>query len=135
MPGKRVLFVCVGNACRSPMAEGYAKYFAKTMKKELHAESRGVDAASHVTQTSVEAMREEGIDISSHVPRQFEDRDIDRFDVIVTMGPEVVFLNPILNEKKVMHWDIPDPVEQGSEVYRGVRDLIKRKTMELVKSL
>ena len=117
------------------MAEGYAKYFAKAMKKELHVESRGVDSASHVTITSVEAMREEGIDISSHVPRQFEDRDIDRFDAIVTMGPEVACINTTLNDKKVVYWDIPDPVGQGSDVYRNVRDLIKRMTMELVKSL
>ena len=132
---KKVLFVCVGNSCRSPMAEGYGRRFAKELGKSITVESKGTASASHVSRGSAEAMREDGIDISFHVPRTFDNADISRYDVIVSMGPEVVEYNQILDDGRVIRWEIPDPVGLGIDAYRRVRDLIKAKVLELIKRL
>lgn len=132
---KKVLFVCVGNSCRSPMAEAYGRRFAKELGKSITVESKGTAAASNVSRGSVEAMREEGIDISAHVPKLFEDDDISRYDVIVTMGSEVVEYNQILDDDRVIKWEISDPVGLGIDAYRKVRDLIRVKVLELIKRL
>lgn len=134
-PVKRILFVCVGNACRSPIAEGYARYFAKSLGKELFIASRGTAPATHVSRSSVESMKEEGIDISDHVPRSFEDDDLGKYDIVITMGPEVAGYNPILRNEKVIDWGVPDPIGQPIDEYRKVRDLIKRKVLALIKGL
>ena len=70
-----ILFICTGNTCRSPMAEGYLN------SKKLYgvtAQSRGIAAdGSPVSENSKTVMAEAGIDISGHVSRQVTDTDID----------------------------------------------------------
>src|SRR4029079_4345648 len=73
----RILFVCTGNACRSPMAEGLARELG------LDAESAGVLAAGLHPRAS-QAMRERGIDITSHVSRAVPDV-AEEYDVVVTL--------------------------------------------------
>ena len=70
----KVIFVCTGNTCRSPLAEGYLKSFAL---KGLEVESRGLAAdGSPASQNSVFVAKESHIDISHHISKQFTSSDV-----------------------------------------------------------
>ncbi len=85
---KRILTVCLGNICRSPMAEGILRQ--KTTERQLHLE---IDSAGtgnyHIGESpdhrAVETMRQHQIDIGNLAARQFVREDYDRFDLILAM--------------------------------------------------
>ena len=78
----KIIFVCTGNTCRSPMAEGYLK---SLNAGGLEVVSRGLQAGGRVSENSVAAMREMGIDISSHIPQNLTREEIENADIIVCM--------------------------------------------------
>lgn len=78
----KIIFVCTGNTCRSPMAEGYLK---SLNINGLEVASRGLQAGGTVSENSVAAMREAGIDVSSHIPRNLTREEIENADIIVCM--------------------------------------------------
>ncbi len=84
----KVLFVCLGNICRSPMAEGLLRDKIQKLKLDWEVDSAGTgpwhvgeapDSRAQVT------MLEHGIDISGLRGRQFSAKDFDRYDLILTM--------------------------------------------------
>ncbi|MCS7066112.1 MAG: arsenate reductase ArsC, partial [Fimbriimonadales bacterium] len=79
---KHVLFVCVGNSCRSQMAEGFANALGKG---KVIASSAGTMPAARVHPLAIEAMREIGIDISHHTPKSVAEFDIEQFDAVVSL--------------------------------------------------
>jgi arsenate reductase len=79
----RVLFVCVGNACRSQMAEGFAKAHGGG---KVEVRSAGTSAAGFISSDSVSAMKERGIDITSQTSDQLTDEMVEWADVVVTLG-------------------------------------------------
>ena len=112
---KRVLFVCYGNTCRSPMAAAYANHALPGVQ----AESAGVFAAgAPANPMAINLMRERfNIDLRRHVSRVVSDVDLDAFDLVVRLTDvEVRTSVPILS------WDIADPVGQGAAAYRAALD-------------
>jgi glycine hydroxymethyltransferase len=86
-----ILLVCTGNICRSPMASGFlSMLLGERGVGEVRVESCGVSAwdGSPATPEAVEAMREQGIDISNHVARRMTRRLIDSADLVVAMASE-----------------------------------------------
>lgn len=79
----KILFVCTGNICRSPMAEG----LLKAMQSDFSVSSAGVSSVDgwNATPEAIEVMREKGIDISGHSARQVTGDMIDDADLILTM--------------------------------------------------
>ncbi len=122
-----VAFVCVGNSCRSQMAEGFAKYYGQDI---LEVYSAGTVPAGKVNHNAVKVMDEEGIDISSQNPKLLKDIP-EKVDVLVTMGCEVEC--PYVHSKISMEWDLEDPVGKPLEFFRKIRDIIEMKVKELVK--
>ena len=120
----RVLFVCVGNSCRSQMAEGWARHYG------LEAFSAGTHPASQVATNSVIVMEEMGIDISMQSPSLVDDVDVSSFDQIISMGCGVSC--PTI--KIDADWEIGDPFNQSLDVYRAARDIIHEKVRALVNS-
>ncbi len=118
----RVLFVCVGNSCRSPMAEGWANHLGLT------AASCGTSGATSVAPHSVTVMAEKGIDISEHRPRLTSEFDAADWDLVISMGCGVVCSDPQIDED----WEIPDPYQDSIEKYRATRDILEMKVRELV---
>jgi protein-tyrosine-phosphatase len=126
-----VLFVCVENAGRSKMAEGFAK------ANGLMASSAGTVPAKKVSPIVVEAMRERGITLSGE-PKMLTEQMISEADVVVTMGCSVqaVCPKPFVQQmqKKLIDWHIEDPKGKPLEEVRKIRSQIENKVTELLKT-
>ena len=129
---KKVLFVCVGNSCRSQMAEGFAGEYGKGKVK---IRSAGTKPALAVSGKATQVMAEEGIDISSQYPKGLEDGDLEWADRVILMGCGVECPNIGSISRKVEDWGIDDPVGQPVEYYREIKDQIKEKVKNLLRDL
>lgn len=127
---KSILFVCVGNACRSQMAEGFARAYGP---EDLVVYSAGSNPAGFVARESVEGMKEKGIDISRHYSKGVGDLPLEEFDWVVTMG--CGDFCPTVKAGKRIDWQIPDPIGRGIDYFRQVRGLIEEKVSELLSEI
>src|SRR5690348_14500533 len=127
----RVLFICVGNACRSPMAEGFANHYGGDY---LTAYSAGSKPAGIVMPDTIEVMREKGINISHQQSKPISEINLLLMDCIIILDETLANLfRPESFEAEILHWFVPDPVGQSLEVYRSVRDQLEAKVLEFVK--
>jgi arsenate reductase (thioredoxin) len=126
---KRILFVCIGNACRSQMAEGFARTYGSDA---IVAASAGLHPATRVAPDTIKAMDAKGIDLRDHFPKAIRHLGRSQFDMVINMsGMEV----PPVGEAKVRDWDVPDPVFMKFADHCEVRDTIERLVMELILEL
>jgi arsenate reductase len=123
LPAEKVLFVCIGNAGRSQMAQAFAE------RAGLEARSAGSRAETHLHPEVVKAMREIGIDLEGRVPHQLADEDVEWADVVVTMGCGDAC--PVLPGKRYVDWNLQDPAGMPVEVVRQIRDKIAGLVDEL----
>jgi protein-tyrosine-phosphatase len=122
-----VLFVCVHNAGRSQMAAGYLRHLAGDRVEVL---SGGTQPAGVVNRVAVEAMAEEGIDLTVVTPKLLADTDVRAADVVVTMGCGDEC--PFSPGKRYEAWVLDDPAGQSLEVVRPIRDEIRRRVEKLI---
>lgn len=125
-----VLFLCVHNAGRSQMAAAFARRLGGDRVAVLTGGSAPADAIHPVV---AEAMREAGIDLSAERPRRFADADVRAADVVVTMGCGDAC--PVLPGKRYEDWPVADPAGQPLERVRAVRDAIRDRVEDLLRSL
>jgi len=118
----RVLFVCIGNTCRSQMAEGWARHLG------LEAVSAGTIPGVAVAGNAVEVMNEKGIEISHQQPTFVGDVDHTTFDKVFSMGCGVSCPNIPLDGD----WDLDDPFEKSLDEYRKTRDAIEAHVRGLI---
>jgi arsenate reductase (thioredoxin) len=128
-PVKKVLFLCFGNACRSQMAEGFARKYGADV---LVARSAGLAPAYGIPALTHAVMREKNISIEDQFPKSMEMLPGERFDLIVNMSGQPV---PAPTASAVEEWTVRDPIGESEEVYRAVRDDIEERVMRLVLSL
>uniref|UniRef100_A0A7C1NI49 Arsenate reductase ArsC n=1 Tax=candidate division WOR-3 bacterium TaxID=2052148 RepID=A0A7C1NI49_UNCW3 len=126
---RRILFACVGNSCRSQLAEA----FCRALGRDVDCASAGSRPEREVAPETVAVMQEMGIDISGARPKGFADLPDLKFDYLVTMGCEVNC--PCLPGAKRIEWQIPDPGGKGIEEYRRVRDIIRKEVEGLLKEI
>lgn len=129
---KRVLFVCVGNAFRSQVAEGFARALAP---RGVLVRSGGAKPASALSGVAVQLMAEEGIDISRHHPKEVDRAFARRADRIVVMGCDPAEACPAEALDRTESWDLPDPKGLGVEEARPLRDEIERRVRGLLADL
>jgi arsenate reductase (thioredoxin) len=126
----KVLFLCTGNACRSQMAEGWAKALKPDV---IEAYSAGTSPHG-LDPRSVAVMAEAGVDISSQQPKAMADLLHIPFDVVITVCDRAVEACPLfLGKARIIHHGFQDPPKlaqglpeyEALKPYRQVRDEIK----------
>ena len=125
-----VLFVCVGNAGRSVMAE---HLFRRAAGDRHDARSAGSDPGGGAHPAVVEALREIGIDASGHVPHKLDADDLAWADVAVSTCSEEVC--PVTPGVRRISWVFTDPKNLPLEDVRTIRDEIAGKVEPLVREL
>jgi arsenate reductase len=123
LPAEKLLFVCIGNAGRSQMAQAFAE------RAGFDVRSAGSHAESHLHPEVIEAMRELGIDLSDRTPHQLTNDDVEWADLVVTMGCGDAC--PVLPGKRYLDWNLQDPIGMPIEVVREIRDRIAGLVAEL----
>ncbi len=126
---KNVLFVCIGNSCRSQIAEGYGRAWGGVV---MNVESAGTCAIEFISPPVIEVMREEGIDISDQRPNLLAREMIERADLVVVLGGYPESLYPDLLKDKLINWPTPDPFGASVERTREIRDIIKARVTDLI---
>jgi protein-tyrosine-phosphatase len=122
-----ILFVCVHNAGRSQMAAGYARALSRGA---VEVRSGGSEPGDQVNPVAVEAMAEEGIDISDAIPQLMTAEQVRESDVVVTMGCGDAC--PVFPGKRYEDWELPDPAGRPIEEVRAIRDEIRRRVRDLL---
>jgi arsenate reductase len=126
---KRVLFVCIGNSCRSQMAEGFARAYGDDI---LIAASAGLSPALIVQPLTKQVLAERNVRIDSQFPKGMEILAHEQFDLIVNMSGEKLPLGP---EARVRDWQVRDPIGQTEAVYKTVAEQIEALVMRLILEL
>lgn len=134
---KKILFVCTGNTCRSPMAEGILNKLAGERNLDVFAKSAGISAAegSPASVNSVKVCEEIGVDISRHRSTQLTNQMFYEADEVVplTKTHQIIMQDAFKNREKILPaLDVPDPFGGDLEEYRLCRDRIKEKIEELL---
>jgi arsenate reductase len=129
---KIILFVCVENAGRSQMAEGF---FNKSPPEGYRAVSAGTKPVSQINPLAIDVMKEVDIDISNQKSKEItEDMMRDSFKT-VNMGCMDKESCPTLFLPNVLDWNLEDPKGKSIEKVREIRDEIDQRVKELVRGL
>ena len=125
---KKILVLCTGNSCRSQIAEGYLKHFAKNNAEIF---SAGIETHG-VNPKAISTMKEDGIDISNHVSNNINEYRNIEFDCVITVCDNARERCPFFpSEAKKFHHDFPDPAkangteEEIIDSFRNTRQVIK----------
>lgn len=123
-----LLFVCTGNTCRSPMAEGFAKEVF--INDNVKSAGLFVYNGDTTSKNSIEAMKDFDIDISNHIPTQITSELANEADYIIPMTEthKTALISIGVNTNKIVMLDeqISDPYGQALDVYKKCALQIKR---------
>jgi len=128
----KVLFLCVGNACRSQMAEAVARHTAADV---IEPSSAGLVAFGEIAGPTISVLNEHGISVDGQTSKSLRSEDLSAADLIINMtgrsGAEI-FTGPT---PPFEDWDVGDPYGFNLAVYRGIRDQIEQRIDELARRL
>lgn len=123
----KVMFLCTGNACRSQMAEGFARAMGKGL---VEAHSAGLIAAG-LHPRAIAVMEELGIDIRDQASKEIDPELLRQMDLVITLCSNANEACPVMPRGvKRLHWPIRDPVgatgteEEIMVEFRRARDEI-----------
>lgn len=140
----RILFVCLGNICRSPLAEGILRHKANYYGINLIVDSAGTGnwhVGENPDRRAIKIAKQKGIDISKFVARQFTEKDFENFDKILVADSQVydyVIERALNREHKLkvdyimnliypeMNIPVPDPYYEGQEGFEKVFDMLDK---------
>lgn len=125
---KLVLFVCIGNSCRSQMAEALARTYGSDV---IDAHSAGVSPATMIAPMTRKVLNEKNVNVDGQFPKGLDLFTRARIDVIVNMSG-----TPVAAEgARVIEWAVPDPIGKTEDVYRAVEKQIEDLVMRLILEL
>ena len=128
-PTKAILFVCVENAGRSQMAEGFFKQYSP---EGYQVTSAGTKPISEINPVAIEAMNEVGIDITNQKSKELTEEMIRTSERIINMGCMDKEACPSLFLNNLLDWNIEDPKGKPIEKVREIRNEIDQRVKELV---
>ena len=146
---KKILVVCTGNACRSPMAEGFLRKDL-SQKDGFIVKSAGISAADGMMPTpyAVDVMKDEGIDISGYLSSALSKDFAKSADVILVMAKvhknSITETMPELKDKVYLYnefanvddgADIEDPIGRPLLLYKDVCNKIKKASQKIIERL
>jgi arsenate reductase (thioredoxin) len=123
---RRVLFVCLGNACRSQMAEAFARAYGSDV---ILPASAGLRPAVRVAPDTVRAMAEKSLDLNGQFPKSVRQLGRSGFDLGINMS-DFALLDHF--EFPIREWRVPDPIFLTYEEHCDVRDQIECLVMDLI---
>lgn len=136
---KKVLFVCLGNACRSQMAEAFAKRYGGDI---LEVYSAGIKPAGFVHPKTTDVMDEMGIDIRGQTSKAIDPELLSQMDWVVALSDEARdVLSKGSSRARHIYWPIDDPVcvfgkdERVTRAFRMTRDEIEKQVKELIRQI
>jgi len=143
---KKVLFVCTGNICRSPTAEGVMRKLAADMGLRVHVESAGTHDYHVGDPPDARAQHHakgRGYDLSGQRARQVRRRDFEAFDLIVAMDRGHLEILRDNCPPQQMHklrmlvagHDVPDPYYGGAEGFEDVLDMVEAACLGLLSEI
>lgn len=134
----KIYFLCTGNACRSQMAEGFAR---QLLGSAWEVASAGVEIHG-LNPLAVQTMAEVGIDISDHTSKLIDVAYLNQCQVVVTLCGDARDRCPVTPPTVTKyHWPLPDPARatgatnERLQVFRQVRDQIKLNVTTLAQTL
>lgn len=137
----KILFVCTGNTCRSPMAEGIFNKYAEENKLDWFAESAGIQAITGLPafENSVEVCKEIGVDLSDFTSTWICDTDPLQYDLfcVMTENHRNIISSLGIDKDKIIilnekNGGISDPYGESVEIYRKCRDEIQKGVEEVL---
>ena len=149
----RILFVCAGNICRSPLAQGVFESVVRRegLEGEIEADSAGTHAYYHLGDRpdprAQESAARRGLDIGSQRSRMIEPEDCENFDYVLTMDEEnyqkvtplcggSAVVRPFLDfAPETGEREIPDPYYGGPEGFERAMDLAERASEGLLEDI
>jgi len=131
MQSPHVLFVCVENAGRSQIAEGFFREYAN----KFEVTSAGTEPKSELNPIVVKVMNEVGIDITNQRPKLLSNKMIQDSFRTINMGCMNKESCPSLFVNHVLDWNITDPKGKTIEEVRKIRDQIKLEVLSLIKKI
>ncbi len=125
----RVLFVCIGNSCRSQMAEAFARALGGDV---MIPASAGLAPAFGIAPDTIRAMEEKNIVLRDQFTKSLQNLARVRFDLVVNMCQQPL---PLATAARLVEWEIPDPIGMTYQEHCHVRDEIASKVVELIEEL
>ncbi len=126
---KQVLFVCIGNSCRSQMAEAFARAYGRDVVAPA---SAGVYPANIIAPDTQRAMAERNVKLTGQFPKSIEQVDRSAFDLIIDMSDGAMDPEP---GPPVRVWNVPDPIVMEYDDHRQVRNQIEQLVLDLLQEL
>lgn len=124
---RKVLFVCIGNSCRSQMAEGFARTYGADV---IVARSAGLSPAPIIQPQTHQVMEERNIRLDTQFPKGLDSfAASERFDLVINLSGYAIPANLNAPEER---WNVADPIGARIEVYREVATQLENAVMSLV---
>lgn len=151
----KVLFVCLGNICRSPLAEGIFKHYVikEGLESKIACDSAGTSSyhlGENPDSRTIRNARKNGIELD-HKARQFKYSDFENFDYILAMDnsnlQNVLKLKPASDDKSKIflmrdfddeaegYKEVPDPYFGGDEGFQEVFEILERSNRNFLNHL
>lgn len=111
------------------MAEGFARAYGKDV---IVPASAGLAPSINVPPLTIQVMKEKGIEIDDHFPKDLGFMRNIQFDLVINMSGQKL---PTMKMLQVEEWKVRDPIGKAEEVYRATRDDIENRVMRLVLAL
>lgn len=131
----KVAFVCVQNAGRSQMATAFAERERDIREVDVEIVTGGTTPADHVHESVVDAMAEQGFDLSDRTPREVTPAELRECDLVVTMGCSAEDVCPATFTGENRDWGLDDPDGLDAAGVRRVRDEIEARVDTLFDAL